>query len=145
MTPNTERPAAGHEDHGARSEEDRISTPALVAVGVASLLIFFLASAVTVAFMHQRYVERGPIAIPPEVGDSKIGLVEQQLLNGYPLRGERDRARRLERLGSYGWVDRTAGVVHVPIQEAMDLVAQGVRPQGAPAVSATGASPGGQP
>ncbi|BDG04475.1 hypothetical protein [Anaeromyxobacter oryzae] len=142
MTTETERPASGHEDHGVRSEEDRISTPAVIGVGVAALLLFFLASVATSAFMHGRLVERGPIAIPPEIGDSKIGMVEQQLFNGYPLRGERDRARRLERLGSYGWVDRGAGVVHVPIQQAMDLVAQGVRPQGAPAA---GASPGGQP
>jgi hypothetical protein len=35
--------------------------------------------------------------------------------------------------------------VHLPIQDAMDLVAKGVRPQGAPAAGATGASPGGQP
>ncbi|MBM3791334.1 MAG: hypothetical protein FJW35_13445 [Acidobacteria bacterium] len=29
------------------------------------------------------------------------------------------------RLGSYGWVDRDNGVVHIPIERAMDLVAAG--------------------
>jgi hypothetical protein len=35
------------------------------------------------------------------------------------LRREED-----EQLGSYGWVDRQAGVIRVPIERAMDLVAQ---------------------
>jgi hypothetical protein len=40
------------------------------------------------------------------------------------------------RLGSYGWIDRAAGVVRIPIERAMELTAQrglSVRP-GAPAV-----------
>ncbi len=28
-----------------------------------------------------------------------------------------------ERLGSYGWVDESAGLVHIPIEQAIDLVA----------------------
>ena len=36
------------------------------------------------------------------------------------LRREED-----EQLGSYGWVDRKAGVIRVPIERAMELVAQG--------------------
>jgi hypothetical protein len=59
------------------------------------------------------------------------------------VRGERDRAARLERLGSYGWVDRSTGIAHVPIDVAMDLVAKGVRPSAAPA--APERVPGGQP
>jgi hypothetical protein len=37
------------------------------------------------------------------------------------LRREED-----ERLGSYGWVDRRRGVVHVPIERAMELVVKDV-------------------
>jgi hypothetical protein len=33
------------------------------------------------------------------------------------------RAAEAERLGSYGWVDRKAGVVRIPIERAMELVA----------------------
>jgi hypothetical protein len=33
------------------------------------------------------------------------------------------RAAEIERLSSYGWVDRKAGVVHIPIERAMALVA----------------------
>jgi hypothetical protein len=131
----------GEHPHGARSEEDRISTGPVVAVGVGALVIFFLASFVTVSFLRIREGDRPPLPVPPEIGSSKIGLVEQQLFE-LATRGERDRAARLERLGSYGWVDRRAGVVHLPIDRAMQLVAKGVRaaPSGPPATT-----PGGQP
>ncbi len=129
----TEPHGAQGEGHGAvRSEEDRISTGKIVAVGVGSLVIFFLASFVTAMYQQVRSGEHGPIPIPPEVGQSKIGIVEQQQFD-VAVRGERDRAARLERLGTYGWVDRSAGIVHLPIDVAMDLVAKGVRPTQAPA------------
>lgn len=32
------------------------------------------------------------------------------------------RAREAARLSSYGWVDRQAGVVHIPIERAMELL-----------------------
>ena len=40
------------------------------------------------------------------------------------------RAAEAAQLGSYGWVDRGAGIVHIPIDRAMDLVAAeaGARP-----------------
>ncbi len=129
----------GH-GHGVRSEEDVVPTLRLVMVGVVALLIFFLGSLAAVLYLHVRDVERGPIVIPPEIGLSKIGMVEQQPF-AQANRGERQRAQQLERLGSYGWIDRQAGVAHIPIEEAMRLVVQGVRPG-----PVTGAPPtGGQP
>ncbi len=127
--------------HGVRSEEDLISAGTVVAVGGGALLVFFLASFVTVSFLRIREGDRPPLPVPPEIGSSKIGMVEQQIFE-LATRGERDRAARLERLGSYGWVDRRAGVVHVPIDRAMQLVAEGVRaaPTGPPE-----RTPGGQP
>jgi hypothetical protein len=50
-------------------------------------------------------------------------------------------------LGSYGWVDRQAGVVRIPIREAMRIVAERglpVRPAPEPK-GAAGAGAGGQP
>jgi len=117
--------------HGARSEEDRIATGKLVAVGIGALVVFFLASAVAVSFLRVRQGEHPPLPVPPDVGRSKIGIVEQQQFS-VALRGERDRAARLERLRSFGWVDRAGGVVHVPIDRAMDLVARGVRAEPGP-------------
>ncbi|MBI2897024.1 MAG: hypothetical protein HYY06_25935 [Deltaproteobacteria bacterium] len=62
--------------------------------------------------------ERGP-RVPPEP--------RLEVSPGVTLR--RIRAREDEILSSYGWVDRDAGVVRIPIDRAMDLVAGGRRPE----------------
>jgi hypothetical protein len=135
-------PHAAPPGHGqVRQEEDRIPQIPIIVVGVASLVIFFLASFVTIGYLRVREGDRPPLPVPVELGQSKIGLVEQQLFE-LSTRGERDRQARMERLGSYGWVDRRAGVVHLPIERAMELSAQGVRPPGA---AVGGATSGGQP
>jgi len=132
----------GH-DHGqVRSEEDRVSTPVIVGVGVGSLLVFLLAGAAAVGYLRMRQGEHPPILIPPEVGQSKIGMVEQDLFD-VAVRGQRDHAQRRERLGRYGWVDKEKGIVHLPIDRAMELVAQGIR--AAPDVPGAPAPPGAQP
>ncbi len=126
-----------HGAHGVRSEDDHVRSGAVVKIGLGALLIFFLGSLAAVGYLRARQAASGPQAIPPEIGQSKIGLVEQQQF-GLVDRGQEARARQLARLGAWGWVDRPAGVAHIPIDEAMRLVARGVRPAGAP-------SPGGQP
>lgn len=40
----------------------------------------------------------------------------------------RTRDREAQRLATYGWIDRRHGIVHIPIDRAMELVAQGQRP-----------------
>ena len=121
------------EAHGAghgrvRSEPDRIPSRSIIAVGVGALVIFSLASFVTLSYLRVQEGDRPALPVPQELGQSKIGLVEQQLFETAG-RGRRDLEARRERLGSYGWVDRKAGVVHVPIDRAMELSAQGVRPR----------------
>jgi hypothetical protein len=138
----------GHGEHrdahgGARSEEDRIQTGTIILVGVASLVVFFLASAAAVSYLNVRQGERPPLPIPPEVARSKVGMVELQQFE-VAVRGERDRTVRRQRLESFGWVDRGAGIVHVPIEHAMDLVAKGVRAAPGPSREERPV-PGGQP
>jgi hypothetical protein len=115
----------GH-DHGVRSEEDHVNALKIILVGVGALLVFFLGSWATVAYLGARMEAHGPVTVPPEIGLSKIGMVEQQPF-AQAVRGERAKVRQRERLESYGWVDREAGVVHIPIAEAMRLVASGAR------------------
>lgn len=138
----------GHGEHrdahgGVRSEEDRIQTGTIVLVGVASLVVFFLASAAAVSYLNVRQGERPPLPLPPEVARSKVGMVELQQFE-VAMRGERDRGARRQRLESFGWVDRGAGIVHVPIEHAMDLVAKGVRAAPGPSREERPV-PGGQP
>jgi hypothetical protein len=56
-------------------------------------------------------------------------------------RNQLDEVRRAEeeKLNSYGWVDQKAGTVRIPIERAMDLVAERglpVRPQNSPEINA---------
>jgi hypothetical protein len=144
MTPTQEPP------HLVRSEEDRIDAAKIVAVGVAALVLFFIGSFAAISYMRMRHAQHVGPPIPAEVGQNKIGMVEQQLFE-LSVRGSRDRAARLRRLGSYGWVDRQAGVVHLPIEEAMSLVVKGVRPMPVeqptepPSLDPLRVVPGGQP
>jgi len=133
---------AGH-GHEARSEDDRVSSGKVIAVGVASLVVFFFASLAAGSYLRLRQSEHPRVPPPPEIGKSKIAMVEQDMFD-VAVRGTRDRAQRLEKLASYGWIDREAGVVHMPIERAMELVTKGVRPAQAPKGGEV-APPGAQP
>jgi len=117
--------------HGSiRAEPDRIATPRILAVGAASLLLFFVASVVTIHSMYRRKAEilpDGPPAWPAEIGQRKIGIVEQRIFGLAVEPADVKRAQQA-RLHAWGWVDRKAGVVHMPIEEAMERVARGERP-----------------
>ena len=82
---------------------------------------------------------------------SESGLQRQQSevpplprLQVYPVRHWQDfQTAERERLESYGWMDRSTGAVHIPIDHAIDLIAErGVAPlPPAPIVAARGAGP----
>jgi hypothetical protein len=121
-----------HSGHPAiRAEPDHIPTPRIVAVGVLALLLFLVAAVVTIRWgldgTRAALLPDGPPAPPAEIGKAKIGIVEQRL---FEVASEPAEARRAqaERLRSWGWADRKAGLVHMPIDEAMARVARGERP-----------------
>jgi hypothetical protein len=117
--------------HATRAEPDRIGTPRILAVGAASLIFFFAASWFTIRYFYEptraQMLPDGPAARPAEIGRNKIGIVEQRLF-GLAVEPTEWRAGQVRRLSTWGWVDRKAGVVHVPIDEAMARVARGERP-----------------
>jgi hypothetical protein len=133
-------------DTGAhpRAEDDRVASRPVLLTGVAALLVFVLAGGAVVLYLRHRQQVVPVAGLPAEVGQDKIGLVEQQLFDA-KLRGARDRAARQARLDGYGWVDAPRGVLHIPIDRAMALTAEGVRvPAGeAPAPPPLGAAHGG--
>jgi hypothetical protein len=117
-----------HEGHPP-AEADRIRTWTIVAVGVGSLALFLAASLVTVAYMERTRAQMNPSwpMYPGEAGRQKIGIVEQQLFEN-ANRAQALKEQQERRLHSYGWVDRSKGVAHIPIERAMDLSLQGARP-----------------
>jgi len=119
-------------DHLAHppAEEDIVPSGRLVLTGVWALVIFFLGSLVAglamVSIRHE-VNPAGPPALPVETGQAKIGLLEQRLFE-HANQGVAWRAQAMERLHSTGWVDRSKGVVHIPIERAMEMVEKGARP-----------------
>ncbi len=118
-------------DTAIRAAPDRIGTPRILAVGVAALLLFAVASWVTIRYGLDRtraeMLPDGPPAAPAAIGQNKVGIVEQRLFTLATEPADWRRAQR-ERLESWGWVDRKAGLVHEPIDRAMARVARGERP-----------------
>jgi hypothetical protein len=114
-----------------RAEPDRIGTPRILAVGAAALILFAVASWFTIRYGYERtraeVLPDGPAAPPSEIGRNKIGIVEQRLF-GLAVEPTDRRQQQVQRLHTWGWVDRAAGVVHAPIDEAMARVARGDRP-----------------
>jgi len=104
-------------------EEERLPQGRLLAAGAAVLLVSALAVWRADAILRDqtRSLRPGGEAPAPRAGAEEIGLVEQRM---YELgrRGERRRREQLQQLGSYGWVDRDAGVIHIPVTRAMDEV-----------------------
>lgn len=78
--------------------------------------------------------------------ESKTENTHQKILQQFPeprLEGDERteindfRYQQDETLGSYGWVDQSGGVVRIPIDRAMQLIAQ----RGLPTIPQSGAAP----
>jgi hypothetical protein len=118
----------GHES------EDAIDYKKVILVGVFSLVAFALGTVWAVGILHHETAKaHAATGVPrtPELGKAEIGIVDQVLFEG-DQRLAVWRAGRAARLNGYGWVDRSKGIVHIPIERAMEQAASGVLPDGAP-------------
>ncbi len=132
--------------HGVAVEPDRVSTPIVVTFSVAVLLMGIVAAVLMAALF--RTLDRGA-----EKKDEKLiaaaGLERRESgppplprLQIYPVKHWKDfQAAERERLTTYGWMDRQTGAVHIPIDRAIELIAErGVGPlPAAPMVVPAGA------
>jgi hypothetical protein len=123
----------GHgEEHGA---SDEIAYGKVIGIGVASLVIFALCT-VWAAVILKRETARvesstGAPRTPAMIGKQEIGIVDQvPFIVDHRL--AEWKAEHKARLDGYGWIDRAGGIAHIPIETAMDQVAAGALPQGAP-------------
>lgn len=132
-----------HHDHAHHAsahppaEEDRISSRKIVMVGVGALLVFFVASLGAIAAMKRqqaRIIPDGPAPLPAELGQSKIGVLEQRLFENSNQADVVNRVQRAK-LESYGWVDPEQGIIRIPVEQGMELVVAGERPEGAPSTA----------
>jgi hypothetical protein len=104
--------------HPIRQEDDRVPARPILRVAVAGAIVG--AVSVFVAWLLWMHGERAPAALRGR-GGAISGSVQRLLESEQPQ--QRLQARENARLRSYGWVDRDGGVVHIPIEKAMELVA----------------------
>ncbi len=118
--------ATEHMSPPAAQAEEGIHWGGVLGVGAGSLIIFAISVLIVFKMMHARektLQPLGPDPMPMQMGQKEIGIVDQvpfdvtRVLQQY-------RDDKLARLQSWGWVDRKAGTVHMPIDKAMDLVVQ---------------------
>jgi hypothetical protein len=102
--------------------EEGIASGKVIAVGVASLIVFAAATFWSFKLMDRemRVLQpTGPAAPGTEIGKPEIGIVDQ-----VPFEMTRSAVKTREQarawLSSYGWIDRDKGVIHVPIDRAID-------------------------
>jgi hypothetical protein len=124
-----------HDSHPpGHKSEDQIDFFKVIVVGVASLLVFALGTVWAVWILHHE-TEKAHLATgtprDPMLGKAEIGIVDQVLFEG-DHRLATWRAERAAKLNGYGWTDRKKGIVHIPIERAMDEAADGTLPDGAP-------------
>lgn len=119
MSETLQQPDPKHSGH----EERDINVGKVAAFGVA-LMLLIVVGAVAAWFTFRFF------AGLPEEGEPLSPLYQPQQpppaprLQVVPVKDlEEKRRADEERLAGYGWVDREQGVVHIPIERAMDLVA----------------------
>jgi hypothetical protein len=105
----------------AQSEE-AVASGKVLLVGIVSLFVFGAAAVWSTRIWRDtrtRLEPTGPIAPGTEIGKAEIGIVDQAPFE--TVRAvERTRGEQLRQLSSYGWVDRDKGIIHIPIDKAIE-------------------------
>lgn len=140
---DTNKPAA--QGHGVRAEPDRISTKIVVGFGVLVIILCAVSMALVVVLFRglekgaERKDEKAEAAAGMErPSDAPAPLPRLQV---YPVAHWQEfQAVERRRLDTYGWMDKSSGAVHIPIERAMQLVAErGVGPLPAAPMAMPGA------
>jgi hypothetical protein len=103
--------------------QQEMSWPWILGVGVASIAIFAVATVWSTHILNTTRAEMqpgGPPPIPKQVEQYEVGIVNQRVF-ALDQRAAQKRLQQMERLRSFGWVDRESGVAHIPIDEAMKM------------------------
>src|SRR5713101_6222968 len=138
--PSSTDPAA------ARSRDVDIRGVVLFGFGLAVGLIASLVAMWGLFRLLEKRQERVDKPLPPQVVVNLKRIPPEPRLEPDPLALRRElRAQEDALLNSYGWVDRTAGSVHIPIDRAMEIVLERGVPGGKPMAAAAVPAPAGMP
>lgn len=122
-TPAQSSHAAGHGTTDVAQAQQEMNWPWVIGVGVASIAIFALATVWSTHILNTTRAElqpAGPPPIPKQVDQYEVGIVNLRVFAA-DQRAAQKRLQQIERLRTYGWVDREGGVAHIPIDEAMKM------------------------
>lgn len=120
MTPTADRPPSpGYEKNTVSARGVVYFVVGLVAAAIVVQLAMW---GVFRLYFNQARSEDRPL--PPMVAGSLARRPPSPRLEVRPLAlRAKLNAQELARLNGYGWVDKSAGTVHIPITRAMDLIA----------------------
>ena len=113
-------------------QDPALPTGKILAIGIGALLLFTASGYWSYTIYDKRSRELqplGPDPIPRQIGQGEIGIVDQVPFDVYrSLQTYKKYSKR--RLDTWGWVDRKQGVVHMPIEQAMEkLIAEPREPK----------------
>jgi hypothetical protein len=115
---------------------DEVQYGKVVGVGVASLAIFAISIAWAGWLWKAKIADAEAATGKARVLEAKTVGTEVGIVDQVPFvvdkRLPKWQQERREHLSSYGWVDRGKGVVHIPIDQAIEQVLAGGGPAGAP-------------
>ncbi len=114
---------AGHGAAEVAHAQQQMNWKSIIGVGVGSIIIFAVATVWSTHILNSTRAAMqpaGPPPVPRQVDEYEVGIVNQRVF-ALDQRAAQKRLQQIERLRSYGWVDREAGVAHIPIDEAMKM------------------------
>lgn len=123
MSTTAQSSHTGHDTAEVVHAQQQMSWPWIIGVGVASIAIFGVATVWSTHILNSTRAEMqpaGPPPIPKQVDQYEVGIVNQRVF-ALDQRAAQKRLQQMERLRSYGWVDRESGVAHIPVDEAMKM------------------------
>lgn len=120
--------------HQVRAEPDRVSWRLITAAAIGLLIFTAVVMLLMALFLRgmDRRAEKKDDATVEAAGlqrrEERIPPAPRLQVYG-PRHWREFRDAEMERLSTYGWMDRSSGAVHVPIERAMDLIAvRGIGP-----------------
>jgi hypothetical protein len=107
-------------------EDKNLPYRKIVGVGIIAVIVFGLSIVWSTSLLRSAEKEMhpaGPPPLPAGVNQYEVGIVNQRMFS-LDQRAAQKRLQQMNRLNTYGWLDRQAGVAHIPIDVAMDMLVQ---------------------
>ncbi|MBM4244185.1 MAG: hypothetical protein FJ148_10265 [Deltaproteobacteria bacterium] len=133
---------AGHEQDAVGNRLLYLAGVLFVVLAILSVVVVAILRPLMIASQEKRNPPASPLAA--SYGRTEPPAPRLQVDPALDIYEHRNAERQV--LTTYGWVDRRAGVVRIPIERAMDLLAErGIAPPPAAAPPAADAQRGGAP